>query len=151
MTGGQFEVHASPFSVGRFVFDSNVGDGNLSANDLESVRVGDGVFAVGGITVFAELREVAIKMLLQFVVENDAKVASSLVFDLCGRFLIEPVEVGIVMSLAGFGEAVVKRLRFAGTLGLREKAMTVLGKSEQVGGSPFPREEWISFRRDPDG
>jgi len=82
------------FSVARFVFDSNVGDGNLSANNLESVPVGDGVFAISGIAVFAEIGEIAIKILLQFVVEKDAKVAASLAFDLCGRFLIEPVEVG---------------------------------------------------------
>src|SRR6267378_2776650 len=67
VAGGQFEVHASPFSVARFVFDSNVGDGNLSANNLESVPVGDGVFAISGIAVFAELGEIAIKILLQFV------------------------------------------------------------------------------------
>ena len=91
VSGGEFEVHASFFSIARFVFDSHVGHGNLFPNDLESVLLGDSVFAIGGIAVFAELRKIAIEMLLQFVVENDAKVPASLAFDLCGRFLIEPV------------------------------------------------------------
>jgi hypothetical protein len=66
---------------------------------------------------------VALTVLLQFVVENDAKVSASLALDLCGCLLIEPVEVGIVMSFAGFGESVVKRLRFADGLRLSRRTM----------------------------
>ncbi len=86
VTGGEFEVHASSFSIASVVFDPNVGHGNLSPDDLESVLFGDGVFAIGGIAVFTELREIAIEVLLQFVVENDAEVSASLAFDLRGRF-----------------------------------------------------------------
>jgi len=74
VTGGQFEVHASPLAIASFIFDSNIGHGNPSANDLKSVLLGDGVFAISGIAVFAELCEIVIETLLQFVVENDAKV-----------------------------------------------------------------------------
>src|SRR5260370_26070659 len=117
MTGGEFEVHASPLSIPSFVFDPNVRHRNLSSNDLKSMLLRDGVFAIGGITVFAELREIAIEVLLQFVVENDSKVSASLALDLFGCLLIEPVEVGIVMGFAGFGESVVKGLPFISALG----------------------------------
>jgi hypothetical protein len=46
------------------------------------VPLGNGVFAIVGIAVFAYLREIAIEMLLQFVVENNAKVSASVSFDL---------------------------------------------------------------------
>jgi hypothetical protein len=62
MTGGKFKVHASPFSIARFVFDSNVGFGNLSSDDPETVPLGDGVVAVGG-AVFVELCEIAVEVL----------------------------------------------------------------------------------------
>jgi len=68
VTGGQFEVHASPLAIASFIFDSNIGHGNPSANDLKSVLLGDGVFAISGIAVFAELCEIVIETLLQFVV-----------------------------------------------------------------------------------
>jgi hypothetical protein len=47
-------------------------------------------------------------MFLQFVVENDPMVSASLSFHLCSRFLIQPVEVGIVMGFAWFEKAVIK-------------------------------------------
>ena len=137
VTGGKFEVHASPFSVARFVLDANVRHGNLSAHDLKPMLFGDGALAFGGSAILTEFREVVVDPLLQFVVENDAKVSASLAFDLRGRFLIEPVEVGVVMGFARFGKAVVKGLPFAGGLRLREKAMAVLGESEQLAGARF--------------
>src|SRR5713226_5404132 len=137
VTGGEFEVHPSSFSIASVVFDPNVGHGNLSPDDLESVLFGDGAFAIGGITVFTELREIAIEVLLQFVVKNDAEVSASLAFDLRGRFLIEPIEIGVVMGLAGFGESVVNGLPFASALGVHQKAMAVLSKREQLPGAHF--------------
>ena len=137
VAGGQFEVHASPFSVGGVVLDANVRKRDLSAHHLKPVLFGDGPLAFGGSAIRTEFCEVMVDPLFQFVVENDAKVPASLAFNLCGRFLIQPVEVGIVMSFAGFGEAVVQGLTFAGALGLREKAVAVLGKREQLAGARF--------------
>src|SRR4029077_14972792 len=121
VSGGEFEVDASAFSIVSVVFDPNVGHGNLSPDELESILFGDGVFAIGGIAVFTALRQIAIEVLLQFVVENHAEVSASLACDLRGRFLIEPVEVGVVMGLAGSGESVVNGLPFASALGLHQK------------------------------
>jgi len=41
------------------------------------------------------------------------------------------------MSLARFGESVVQGLTLGGALGLRKKAMTVLGQSEQMARARF--------------
>jgi hypothetical protein len=53
VTGGKFEVHAPPFSIASFIFNSNVGHGNLPSNDPETVPLGNGVVAIDGIAVFA--------------------------------------------------------------------------------------------------
>ena len=145
VAGGEFEVHASSFSVARFVFDSNVGHRNLSPDGLESVLFGDGMFAICRIAVFSELCEIAIQVLLQFVVENDAKVSAALTLDLRGLFLIEPVEVGVVMGLAGFGEAVIQSLTLASALALRQKAMAILSESEQLAGTHFLMRNGFHF------
>jgi len=132
VTGGKFEVHAPPFSIASFIFDANVGHGSLSSNDLKTVPLGNDVFAIDGIAVFAYLCEIAVEMLLQFVVENDAKVSASLTFDLCSRFLIQPVEVGIVMGFAWFGKVVINSVALTSPLRVGEKAMVVLGKCEHL-------------------
>jgi hypothetical protein len=100
MTGSKFEVHAPPFSIASPYFNSNVGHGNPSSNDLETVPLGNGVFAIGGIAVFAYLCEIAIEMPLQFVVENDTKVSATITFDLQSPFLIQTVKVGVVTDFA---------------------------------------------------
>src|SRR5580700_2842101 len=137
VAGGQFEVHASPFSIGRVVLDANVGKRNLSADHVKPVLFGDSSLAFGGSMIRTESREVMVDPLFQLVVEYDAKVTAPLAVDLLRSSLIEPVQVGIVMSLARLGEAVVQRLMFAGSLGLREKTMPVLGESEQLAGAGF--------------
>jgi hypothetical protein len=82
VAGGQFEVHACPFSIGRVVLDANVGKRNLSAHHLKPVLFGDGALAFWGSAIRAELREVVVNPLFQFVVENDAKVLAALALDL---------------------------------------------------------------------
>jgi hypothetical protein len=101
-----------------FVFDPNVRDGNLSSHDLQPVRLGDRMFGRSRLAVFARLREIAIEVLLQFGVEEDTKVSTSLTFDLCGCLLIEPVELCIVMSFARLRKSVVQGLIRGKSLGL---------------------------------
>ena len=93
------------------------------------------MFGRSRLTVFAELREIAIEVLLQFVVEDDTKVSASLTFDLCGCLLIEPVEVCIVMSFARLRKSVVQGLTFASTLRLRQKAVSVFGERKELAGT----------------
>jgi hypothetical protein len=147
VTGGKFKVHATPFSIARFIFDSNVRHGNLSSNDLETVPLGNDVFAIDGIAVFAYLSDIAVEMLLQFVVENDAKGSASLTFDLCSSFLIQPVEVGIVMGFAWVERAVIKCMPFSSVLRVGEKAMVVLGKCEHLARTGFLVRNRFEFNR----
>jgi hypothetical protein len=74
--------------------------------------------------------EIAIEMLLQFVVENDTKVSASVTFDLYSLFLIQPLEVGVVMGFAWFGKVVINSLPLTSALRVGEKAMAVLGECE---------------------
>jgi len=60
----------------------------------------------------AEPSEILVEFLLQFVIENDAEVPTTLFEDFSGLFLIEPVEICIVVRFFRFDEAVVSRLTF---------------------------------------
>src|SRR5438270_2408866 len=78
------------------------------------------------------LREITVEALLHLIVENDAEISASLPLDLLRGFLIEPVEIGIVVGFAGFGESVVENLTLSGALRIGEKTMAVLGEGEQL-------------------
>jgi hypothetical protein len=108
------------------------------------VPLGNEVFAIDGITVFAYLCETAIEMLLQFVVENDAKVLASVTFDVYS-LLIQLVEVGIVMGFAWFGKAVTKSLPATSALRVGEKAMAVLCECEQLTRTSFRMRNGSEF------
>jgi hypothetical protein len=86
-------------------------------------------------------------MLLQFVVENDRKVSASVTFDLYSLFLIQPVEVGIVMGFAWFGKVVINSLPLISALRVGEKAMSVLGECEQSARTGFLVTKRFEFNR----
>ena len=98
VTGGEFEVHTRPLAVARFVFDPNVGNWNLSSNDLKTMPFGNEMFLFGRSPARTELREIAVEALLHLVVEDYPEVSASLLLDLLRGFLIEPVEIGVVAS-----------------------------------------------------
>ena len=82
MTGGEFEIHTSPLAVTQFVFDPNVGNWNLSSNDLKPMPFGNEMFLFGRSPARTELREIAVEALLHLVVENYAEISTSLPLDL---------------------------------------------------------------------
>jgi hypothetical protein len=59
-----------------------------------------------------------------------------LTFDLCSRFSIQLVKVGIVMGFAWFGKSVIKSLLTSALRG-GEKAMVVLDKCEHLARTGF--------------
>ncbi len=131
---GQLQIHAGLLVVSVFVFDANVGQGNLPVHDLEAVFLGDFLF-----TLFLFIRrqgldlcEVFVEFLLQFVVEDDAKILSAIVFNsLCG-LLVETVEGRVVSGFAGLHEALMKDLLFvdAVTPVVLDKVLAVTSKGE---------------------
>ena len=82
VTGGEFEVHTSPLAVARFVFDPNVGNWNLSSNDLKTMPFGNEMFLFGRSPARTELREIAVEALLHLVVEDYPEISTSLPLDL---------------------------------------------------------------------
>jgi len=114
VTGGEFEVHTSPFAVVCFVFDPDVGNGNLSSNNLKTMPFGNEMFLLGRSPARAELGEIVVEALLHVVVENDPEIFASLLLDLRRGLLIEPIEIGIVVGFAGLSKSVVENLTFAG-------------------------------------
>jgi hypothetical protein len=105
VTGGELEVHTRPLAVACFVFDPNVGNRNLSSNDLKTLPFGNEMFVLGKSPARTELRETLVEALLHLIVENYTEISASLPLDLfCGP-LIKPVEIGIVVGFSGFGES----------------------------------------------
>jgi hypothetical protein len=76
VTGGEFEVHTGPLAVARFVFDPNVGNWNLSSNELKTMPFGNEMFVLGRSPARTELREIALEALLHLVVENYAEISA---------------------------------------------------------------------------
>lgn len=98
MTGGKFEVHTSPLAVARFEFDPNVGNWNLSSNDMKTMSFGNEMFLLGRSPARTELREIAVEAPLHLVVENYPVVSASLPLDLLRGLLIEPLEIDVAAS-----------------------------------------------------
>jgi hypothetical protein len=142
LSSGKFKVHGSPFSIAGFVFNSNVGHG-----DPENVTLRNDVFAIDESAVFAYLCEVAIEILLEFVVEDDTKVSASVTFDLYSLLPTQPVEVGVVMGFAWFGKVVINSWPLTSVLRVGEKAMAVLGEFEQLAKTGFLARNRFEFNR----
>ena len=134
VTGGEFEVHTSPLAVACFVLHPNVGNWNLSSNHLKPMPFGNEMFLLGRRLARTELGEIVVEALLHLVVENDPEISGSLLLDLLGGLLIEPVEFSIVVGFAGLSESVVENLTFAGALRRGEETMAVLGGGAKAHG-----------------
>jgi hypothetical protein len=96
------------FSLGGVVLDAHVRKRDLSAHHLKSMPFGHGALALGGGAVRTEFREVVVDPFFQLVIEDYAEAPSAPAFNLVRRFLVEPVEVGVMVSFAWFGEAKVR-------------------------------------------
>jgi len=132
MGRGKFDVHTSSLSLEGVVLDAHVRKRDLSAHHLKLMPFGHGALALGRGAVRTEFREVVVDPLFQLVVEDYAEVASAPAFDLVRRFLVEPVEVGVMVSFAWFGEAKVKGLILTGDPVCGEETVARLGEREQL-------------------
>jgi hypothetical protein len=145
VTGSEFQVHAGLFAIPGFVFDPNIGDGNLAAYDLQSMRVRDGALAAGRMAVFSEPCDIVIEVLLNLVGEDDPEIYSTLSLYIFFRLLIEPVNGGVVVGFAGLGKSVVERLTLTGAPLFFEQAMPVLGEREQLARTHFLMRNGLQF------
>src|SRR6266404_3154955 len=132
VAGGEFDVHAGSLSVGDVVLDSYVRKWDLSAHHLKPMPFGDVALALGGSPVWAEFREVVVDPLFQLVIEDNAEVPSARAFNLARGFLVETVEVRIMVSFAWFCEAVIEALIFAGEPVSGEEAVAGLRECKQL-------------------
>jgi hypothetical protein len=114
MARGKFDVHTGSLSLGGVVLDAHVRKRNLSAHHLRPMPFGHSALALGGGAVRTEFPEFVVDPLFQLVIEDYAEVPSAPTFNLVRRFLVEPVEVGVVVSFAWLGEAKVKGLILTG-------------------------------------
>ena len=60
------------FKFGRLILNAQIGNRNLPVYDIESVPLGDLVFALWLVFIGAEQGEVPVEIPFQFVVEDDA-------------------------------------------------------------------------------
>jgi len=114
ITCGEFQIHAGLIVLPVFIFDSKIGQRNLAVDDLEAVGLGDllpGLFLLVR-RKSLELCKVPVEVFFQFVVEDDAKILSSIAFDPLGSFLIDAVEGRIVPGFTLLDEALMKDLVF---------------------------------------
>ena len=81
--------HKSPLAVARFVFDPNVGNWNLSSNDLKRLPFGKEMFDLGRSPARTTLRAITVEALLHLIDENDAEISASLPLDLLCGLLME--------------------------------------------------------------
>src|SRR6266480_1477713 len=127
--GGELQVHAAHVSLARFILDAEVGHENLIAHNLEAMAGGD-----LGPGLAAEPSEILVECLLQFVIENDAEVPATLFEDFSCLFLIEPVEICIVVRFFRFDEAVVSRLTFGNKPVGTHQPVSGFGERHQLAG-----------------
>src|ERR1700733_3038743 len=94
VAGNEFEVFATLFAVAVFVLDAEVGQRNLAVNYPETVGFGD--FFLSFFPLIRgngfELCEIAVKVFLQFVIEDGAKIFSAISLDSCCGLLIKTIE-----------------------------------------------------------
>ena len=76
MLGDQFEVESCHFTIGLFIFNADIGNGNAVAHHAQAVMTCD--LRPG---VDAQLSDVLIDFPFQFNVENDARISSAFVDD----------------------------------------------------------------------
>src|SRR6266699_3450261 len=102
--GGRLQVQENNVSIASFVLNAEVRHGILVAHNLEAMAGRDLGPGLG-----AEPSEILVEFPLQFVIENDAEIPAALFEDFPGLFLIEPVEIYILVRFFRFDEAVVSR------------------------------------------
>ena len=132
MARGKFDVHTGSLSLGGVVLEAHVRKRNFSPHHLKPMPFGHSALAFGGGAVQPEFREFVVDPFFQLVIEDYAEVPSAPTFNLVRRFLVEPVEVSVVVSFAWFGEAKVKGLIPTGDSVFGEETVARLGEREQL-------------------
>jgi hypothetical protein len=107
----------------------------------------DLLFLCSGFPVWAELREIVINALLQFVVKNHAEIPPALALDLIGCRVMHSIQVGIVMGFTGLGKAVMDGLILRNPLRDDQKLMTLLTQSSDLLTCPQRVARMGVFRR----
>ena len=104
--------------------------------------------AISGRASVPSLRDLAIDFSLQFIIENYAEIPPAFLDNPSCLFLIEAIEVCVVIGFSGFDEAVVDGLVFRDEAVCAQQAMPSFGECQQFARICF-RAIKRSFAREP--
>jgi len=93
---------------------------------VQAVLLGDSFLGVRVIFRRRHLGQIAIQIPLEFIVEENANRPASAALDAGCLFLIEPVEIVVVLDLARFQQTVIDRLIVGNFVRVLEKAVASL-------------------------
>jgi hypothetical protein len=119
-------IFANPPTSANNLPSIRVGNGNLAVYDLEVEMVRDEDSFVPRIFVGPHPGEGLIEVFLQFEVEDDAADFPARVLDVFCDLLIQPVEIGIVPGFLGFDKAVIGGLPMGDELSSLQKPEAIL-------------------------
>ena len=122
------------FQFGGFILDTQIGDRNLSVDELQAVLFRDFAFAVESVFFRSQQGQIVIQIPFEFIVEEHADRAASAALDAGNFLLIEPVEIGVVFDFAGFHQAVVDGLVVGHLIRVLENAMPGFRKGHDTQG-----------------
>src|SRR5271169_1382188 len=134
---GEFNVSADALSFSGVVLDAHVRQGDLYPHDLKPMPFGDGALTCGGSAIRTEFRQIVVDPLFQLVIEHDARIPSARAFNCVRDSLVQPVEVGVMVSFAWFYKTKVEGLILSGQPLFGNKPVASLGECEQLSQAPF--------------
>ena len=112
------------FQLGGFVLDAQIWERNLSVYKLKTVPFGDFGLPVWIVLSLSKQCQVAIQILFQFVIENDAERPGSGVLDPRRLFLIEAIQISIVLRFSGLQQGEVPVWAKTGEARIKAAGMT---------------------------
>src|SRR5579875_2443448 len=91
----------------------------------------------------AACRQIAVEVLLQFVIQRDSEVLPAFAHDFGGYLLIQAVELGIVPRFFRFSEAVIRGLIRGKDARVPEKLLAVASESNNRRGIAFESDQRV--------
>lgn len=130
--GHKLQGHTPWFPLGRLVLDAQVRNGDLFSDHPKAVAPGNLRARVG-----TEMGDVAIDFPLKLVTEDDAEGPASFLLNPRRFSLIKDIQIGIVVGVPEFDEAVVDRLIFGNQVSGTHQLVPPLGQGPEFPGSGF--------------
>jgi len=128
----QFKIHAAEFMLCGFIFNAEIGHGNLAVDHTKHVLFGDPFLRIGVVFSRAEFGQIAIEIPLEFIVENDAQRPAASAFDPVGFLVVDAIQNGVVFGLSRLYQTVINLLIFGEPVGVLQKPLPLLGQGEDA-------------------